>query len=223
MTPFSPASWPPQRQDFFRGSSLHRPVFQGDIFENVPYVKVQAGDSPGSDPKLRVERRKVAALSFPGEMYSNGILGRVQTIAVLREAAKLGIPDDWQGAFFACPLPDLVGDGQKWIIDFRTMGNVDRSFLTPGNRMETLTEFGWAYLRQRLGIYFTRVSYHLGDLQQAGSATWQETELWEEWRAMGRAASDFHAWLDATDIEIGFTRRKALERGMYRLVASALR
>ncbi|MDP2935402.1 MAG: hypothetical protein Q8O86_02810 [Dehalococcoidia bacterium] len=223
MTPFSPSNWPPLRQDFFRGSSLHRPVFQGDIFENVPYVKGQAGDFPGADPKLKVERRKVAALCYPCEMYSNGILARVQTIAVLREAAKLGIPDNWQGAFFSCPLPDLTSDGRTWIIDLRTMGNIDRSFLTPRNRLETLTEFGWAYLRQRLGIYFTRVSYHLGDLQQAGSVTWQETELWEQWCAMGRATEEFQQWLDTTDINIGFTRRKALERGMYRLVASAMR
>lgn len=165
----------------------------------------------------------VVALSYPCEMYSNGSLAKVQTIAIVREAAKLGIPDNWQGAFFSCPLPDLKNDGNPWIIDFRAMSNVDRSYLISQTRFETLTEFGWAYLRQRLGIYFTRVSLHLSDLQQAGNVTWQEIELWEQWCALGHASEEFQDWLDTLDVDIGFARRKALERGMYHLVAAAMR
>src|SRR3989337_669494 len=74
--------WPPSRKDFFRGNNPSRPVFQGDIFQNVPFIKGQAGDLPGADPKVRVERRMVVALSYPCEMYSNGSLAKVQTIAV---------------------------------------------------------------------------------------------------------------------------------------------
>ena len=55
-----------------------------------------------------------------------------------------------------------------------------------------------------------------------GRATWDETELWEQWSVLGRDPSAFSAWLDQLDPMIGFTRRQALERGMLRLVASTL-
>ena len=216
------ADWPPTRADFFRPTTPHRPIFQGDVFVDVPYVKGQGGDRPDAEPKVRIERRPAIALTYPCEMYAHGVLARVQTIAVVREGSKLGLSDDWQGTFSACPLPGLFGDGALWGADFRTIGSVDRSYLTAANRIASLTEFGWAYLRQRLAIYFTRVTCHLEDLLQAGRATWDETELWEQWNALGRAPSAYQAWLDATDPNIGFTRRRALERGMRHLVASTL-
>ncbi|MDO8672682.1 MAG: hypothetical protein Q7O66_14825 [Dehalococcoidia bacterium] len=169
-----------------------------------------------------MERRLVVALSYPCEMYSDGILTRVQTIAVVREGYKLRIPPDWYGAFYTCPLPDLFRDGKTWGVDFRTISNVDRSFLTPANRVECLTEYAWAFLRQRLATYFTRVSCHLDDLRDAGNAAWDEVELWERWCALGRRAEDFQAWLDEMDVNIGSSRRQALQRGMTRLVISAM-
>jgi hypothetical protein len=218
--PFS--AWPPTRHEFLRESTPHRPIFQGDIFQGVPNIKAQAGDRPDADPKVRIERRPAMALAYPCEMYARGVLARLQTIAVVREGSKLGIPDDWRGAFGACPLPDLFGDRVLWAVDFRTTSSVDRSYLTEADRVATLTELGWAYLRQRLALYFARVTTHLEDLQQAGRATWDETELWEHWTALGRPSSEFQAWLDLPDPNIGFTRRQALERGMRHLVASTL-
>jgi hypothetical protein len=146
----------------------------------------------------------------------------VQTIAVVREASKLTRGDLWQGVFSACPLPDLFGDGVTWGADFLTISSADRSYLTAANRIASLSEVGWAYLRQRLTLYFTRTPSHLDDLQQTGRATWDETELWEQWAALGRDPAAYQAWLDQADPRIGFTRRQALERGMRRLVASTL-
>jgi len=197
-------------------------VFQGDIFDNVPYVKVMAGDRPEADPKIAVERRAVMLLGYPCDIYAQGSLAKVQTIAVLREAEKLRVPQDWRGAFTVCPLPDLYGDGQPWAVDFRTMGIADRFYLDPAKRVACLSEFGWAYLRQRLSIYHTRVAVHLDDCQAAGRATWEEIDLWEQWTDLGRHPKQFQSWLDSFNLGIGFTHREALERGMTHLVASAL-
>ncbi len=218
----STQQWPPSRQEFFRELSPNRPIFQGDIFGEVPMIKGLAGDRPGSDPKVRIERRFAVALTYPCEMYAGGVLVRVQAVAVVVEAHKLRVPENWSGTFSACPLPDPFGDGRLWAADFRTMSNVDRSYLTLGSRVTSLTEFGWAYLRQRIAMYFTRVSHHLEDLQQSGRVTWDEMELWERWNGLGRDPSGFQPWLDMPDPNIGFTRRHALERGMRHLVASTL-
>lgn len=217
-----PRSWPPGRPEFFRLSAPHRPIFQGDIFTDVPYIKAQAGDRPGAEPKVAIERRPVIALTYPCEMYARGVLARMQTVALVREASKLGLRDPWEGGFGACPLPDLFEDGVLWGADFRTMGNIDRAYLIATNRIASLSELGWAYLRQRLSLYFTRVTCHLEDLHQSGRATWDEIELWEQWGALGRPPADFQPWLDRLDPNIGFTRRQALERGMRHLVGSTL-
>jgi hypothetical protein len=47
-------------------------------------------------------------------------------------------------------------------------------------------------------------------------------ELWEQWNALGRPPERFQAWLDTFDPGIGFSHRTALERGMGRLVSSAM-
>lgn len=220
--PDSTAVWPPTRGDFFRHLTPHRPIFQGDIFEDVPFLKARAGDRPGSEPKVQIERRSAIALTYPCDMYEHGTLVRVQTVAVVREGSKLRIPEDWDGVFSACPLPDLYGDGGLWAADFLTLSNIDRSFLTTANRIASMTEFGWAYLRQRLSNYLTRVTGHLDDLRQAGRPAWDEMELWEQWNTLGRDPGGFQPWLDELDRNIGFTRRWALERGMRHLVASTL-
>lgn len=214
-------TWPPTSHQFFRPLTPSRPIFQGDVFAGVPYIKGQAGDRADTDPKVRIERHVAIALTYPCEMYAGGVLARVQSIAVVREGSKLRVPDDWSGPFHACPLPDLFGDGVLWAVDFRTISIVDRSYLSPSNRVQCLTELGWAYLRQRLGVYFTRATVHLEDLRQTGRAVWDETDLWEQWNALGRPADRFQPWLDTPDPNIGFTRRRALERGMRHLVASA--
>lgn len=171
---------------------------------------------------MRIERRPAIVLTYPCDMYARGLLARVQTVAVVREGSTLRVPDDWNGVFSASPLPDLFGDGVLWAADLLTIGSVDRSYLAPANRIASLTELGWAYVRQRLMLYFARGTGHLEDLVQVGRATWDETELWELWNALGREPAAYQAWLDTTDPNIGFTRRRALERGIRRLVASTL-
>jgi hypothetical protein len=219
---WSLAGWPPTRQEFFRTATEHRPLFQGDVLRDVPYVKVKAGDNLAADPKIQYERRIVMLLGYPCDIYEQGNLAKVQTIAVVREAEKLRVPPDWRGAFTVCPLPDLFGDGKLWAVDFRTMATSDRFYLPASHRLACLSEFGWAYLRQRIAVYQTRVAIHLDDLQAAGRATWDEIELWQQWNAMGHPTERFQPWLDTFNPGIGSTHRNALDRGMSRLVASAL-
>lgn len=122
----------------------------------------------------------------------------------------------------ACPLPGLMGDGKLRAVDFRAMAMVDRFYLTVDKQVACLSEFGWAYQRQRLTIFFTQVAIHLQNPQRAWEPTWAEIELWEQWNALGRPPDDYQRWLDAYSPEVGFTRRQPLERRMGRLVASAL-
>ncbi|MBI4493458.1 MAG: hypothetical protein HY690_11775 [Chloroflexi bacterium] len=195
-----------------------RPIFQGDVFRDGPIVKAQPGDRREVDPRMSVERRTVAVIGYPCEMYAQGVLTRVQSVAVVREAHKLGVPENWLGAFGVCPVPDLFGDGALWAVDFRSISPVDRAYLRPDHRLACLTEWGWAYLRQRLALYYTRAAITIADLLEAGKPTWQETQLWQHWNESGRAPGEFQAWLDEFDPNIGFPRRVALQRGLYQVL-----
>lgn len=215
--------WPPTPDEFFLPPSPHRPIFQGDVFRDVPIVKARAGSRPEEDPKVVIERRLVMLLGFSCDVYTpTGELGRAQQVAVVREAEKLRIPPNWEGAFTACPLPDLFGDGALWAADFLALSPVDRSYLTPANRVASLSALGWAYFRQRLALCFTRALIVLEPLIQVGETTWQEIALWEEWNRRGHQPGEFQAWLDSFDPSLGFRRRVALQRGMSQILLSLL-
>lgn len=206
--------WPYDRDALFRDPDPSRPVSQGDIFQDVPIIKARAGDRPPeSDPKLSIDRRPAILIGYPCDIYDHGRLLKVQTVAVVRLASKLGVPDDWDGAFNACPLPEPMGDGQLWAADFQTISPVDRSYLSTEQRIAIMSELGLAHLRQRIALYATRLRLPLATLLTAGKAIWDEIELWEDWVRSGSPADEFQDWLDSFDTTLGRTRREALEAG----------
>jgi hypothetical protein len=217
--------WPPGADAFYLGASHARPIFQGDIFRDVPFVKAKGGASRAVDPDTDIERRHVATFLHPCEMYTDGgrVLNRVQVVALVKKAQGITIPEDWGGAFSVCPLPDLAGDGSMWIADMTRLANIDRSFLTSENRERSLSELGWSVFRQRLALACTRVMISLTGLERIGKVTWQEALLATVWGETGRDAPRFHDWLDEPDPDLGgLIRRNALERGMYEEVHGAL-
>ncbi len=193
------------------------------MFDDVPFTKARSSGDPSTDPNIVVERRLVAAVTYPCDMYHDGRLVRVQTIAPVTSADKSGIPQDWSGAFTFAPLPDLLGDGDMYAVDLRASANIDRSYLQPEHRIRCLSEYGWAIFRQRLALCSTRTTGSVEALTQVGRPTWAETELWERWNEAGGANDGFQAWLDEPDADLGgFTRRKLLERRQVDVVRSAL-
>ncbi len=217
-------SWPPDSSEMYVPMSGARPVFQGDVFDDVPFTQARAGNTPEGDPTIVIKRRTVAVTTYPCEMYDpEGNVGRAQAIALVRSAQGLTIPPNWDGAWTFCPLPDLRGDGQLYVIDFRAVANVDRSYLTRDKRVRCLSEYGWAIFRQRRALHETRAAIHLEDLLQVGAPTWHEIALWQRWTESGRPEQDFQPWLSAASPNLGgLSRRRALERGMWHQVAADL-
>lgn len=198
-------------------------MFQGDVFDDVPFVKARAAGDSAKDPNLVVDRRAVAVLGYPCDIHANGKPVKVQTVAPVIAAAKLGILPDWAGAFTVMPLPDLRGDGESWAVDLRAATNIDASYLTRDRRLRSLSEVGWAVFRQRLALASTRALIPLSALRTIGGPLWAELAAWQRWCAAGRDESDFQGWLDGKEQDLsGFTRRAALERGMEAMVRAAL-
>lgn len=204
-------AWPATHGEFLRTATHHRPIFMGDMFRDVPLMKMRAGGNPPvTDPDVYMERRQVLALTYPCEMYDGPRMTRVQSVAALLEASRVGIKSDWRAPYHFCPVADPFFDGVLWAVDFRTITPVDRAYLTPANRVAAVTEDGWATIRQRLITYFSRLIPAMDRVVESGRAAWAEVELWERWNLSGRDSGEFQAWLDAPNSE-GAVRRQLLE------------
>ncbi len=215
--------WPPTADQYYLSAGTERPVMQGDIFDNVPFIKAKRGSKVGDPPNHSIDRRLVAILGYPCDIYEHGKLVRVQMVAPVVDASRAGVPPDWDGALNMSPLPDLLGDGRMFAVDLRVGANIDSFYLDRVNRKRSLSELGWAAFRQRLGLSSTRLLNHLSDLVGVGSEVWAEISLWQQWTEAGRAESKFQAWLDEREANLGgFTRRSALSRGMVEVIRTSL-
>lgn len=216
-------TWPPSADDLYLSHSPDRPLFQGDVFTDVPFVKSRSAGNPSKDPNVVIERRMVALVGYPCDIYDGGRRVKVQTVAPVVNAAKVGIPANWDGAFTYFPLPDLLGDGVPYAVELRTAGNIDVSYLTQDRRVRSLTRFGWAVFRQRLALCSTRAVIPLDALETIGAQLWDELEAWQRWCEVRGDEAGFQTWLDQPDPKLsGFPRRRALERGHYQMVRMSL-
>ena len=215
--------WPPSADDLYLTTSVNRPAFQGDVFQDIPFVKAKASGNPAKDPNVAVDRRLVAILGYPCDMYQNGKLVKVQIVAPVTEATKAGVPANWAGALGYSPLPDLLGDGVMYGVDLRGAANIDASYLTRDRRVHSLSRFGWAIFRQRIVLCATRSMISLNAFDAIGNSLWHELELWTRWCELGGDEASFQSWLDESVTALGgFSRRNRLEHGQYELVREDL-
>lgn len=208
--------WPPTASTYYLATDEHRPVCQGDVFSDVPFLKGKRGNRLQDAPNTVYDRRHVAVMGYTCDIYNErGTLNKVQVVAPVVEAERIGIPGNWAGAFNFAPLPDLLGDGKMYAVDLTVMSNIDAFYLPVGNRVRSLSEIGWAAFRQRIELSATRAIHHIDDLRRAGEDVWNELSLWEAWNRSGRPPSEFQLWLDEPQTSFGgFTRRELLHRGI---------
>jgi hypothetical protein len=204
-----------------------RVVFQGDVFDDVPFARMGAGDTPTSDPKFTAPRVAATPILYPCDMvgHDNVSLIKLQPIARVYDAAEKGlaIPPDWEGVLGVCPLPDLRGDGRMWVADFRVITMVERSYLKLEQRVRCLSEYGWAVFRQRLVGASTRGVVAVDGMRKIGRVAWAESEMEARWLAAGRQRRSFHAWLDSPAPDLPYSsRRRALDRDALDLVREDL-
>lgn len=206
-------SWPPTAQEFYRPPDPDRPLFQGDVFEDVPFVKARLNNRPDDAPNVVVERRAIILLGYPCDLYTaEGLPAKVQAVAAVTPAGRLGIPDDWSGAYNYAPLPGLI-NGQDHAVALQAPGNIDARYLTRDRRIACLSEMGWAVLRHRIMLCAARTVVLVEELMQAGRPLWAEVEMWHRWTGAGRPEADFVPWFATSSAAAGgFSPRDVLHR-----------
>jgi hypothetical protein len=193
-------SWPPRADEFYLADRSGRLFFQGDIFDDVPLVKGTAGgDPPRTDPAPSYARKSVALLRYGCDIYrhDNHELFKIQPVAIVRSGRRDNISPDWKGGYGVCPLPNLRGDGEMWLVDFSVISNIDRRYLVEDNRIAALSEPGWTAFRQRLILAATRITVRPEKILDDGRALWSEVGLLQAATQAGIAADAFRGWYEA--------------------------
>ncbi|MCA1703934.1 MAG: hypothetical protein LC808_11970 [Actinobacteria bacterium] len=174
--------------------SQHRPLFTGDVLDDVPIPGVQDSgpgivvahpcSMRGRDAQL-LERILVAAVAphdpVPASRWADGYLDRM-------------------------PLPELRGPGAPFEVGWLDrVGRATRDRLLAATRLACLSTIGVNMLQQRLVCTFTRVEIPTALFWDAFGHTFEEADLLEEWTdtlaAVGVAPTDaaaaFEAWIRA--------------------------
>jgi len=155
----------------YRGDEvlLARPVFQGDVFENVAI--------PGFDdgPGLAIVLTHACTMRGPGGMLKDRLLvGRV-TVS--------DSPKRWRGDFAFMPLPELTpGEGSaNWCVSLEDVGALRAGLLDVNRRIACLSDRGVVLLQQRQAHHFTRYVVETSVLYEQTGPALLEAELMEDW------------------------------------------
>lgn len=169
-----------------RGEDVNpfRPVFTGDVFENIPIAGVQASGMG-------------MLISQPCTMRQGPRLrDRMLAIPVMeREPVP---PERWsEGYFKEHPVPELLDASTYYAARFPLVGLIDSHDLQMNCRLACLSDTGVDYLQQRLIWNMTRVLVKLRDIRPFTRAYSDEAELLEVWR--DRLCGDLLNEEDATN------------------------
>ncbi len=148
--------------------NLYRPLFTGDVFDNVPIPGVQG------EGLAMILAHPCSFRIGAGELTDRVLVARVG------ETQKQG-PNAWtRGLFDRMPLPELHGEG-LWAGYFSEIGRAAVADLLATYRRACLSEIGINMLQQRLTFHLTRAEIPTQQFNQAFSHTLVEADLLEDW------------------------------------------
>lgn len=191
----SPAEWPSQLyRALGTDVSQLRPVFTGDVFQDVSFAL------PGATTKPR----EFIVLTHPCSMRRDGVvLTKRLLVAVVKQRAVTahGWPVD--GMFDLMPLPDLDAEGGEFVAEFDNVAVVESSQLDRSKRVAVLELTGLNLLMQRFVHQLTRVVVATSEFANATLPLYEEIDLTEDWvsyatdqgHAADTAERTCHEWL----------------------------
>ena len=154
----------------YRGDDVPRarPIFQGDVFENVEIPGLEDG------PKLALVMTHPCSMRDGPTLRNRLQLGRVsESIDTV----------DWRGNYGIVPLPHLRPDAdiRSFKMRLEDVGIVNGELLEPRSRIACLSDLGISLLQQRQAHYYTRDVVEKEVLFENSASLLVEAELLEEW------------------------------------------
>ncbi len=191
--------WLPNRRFFLPDATRlsKRPVFQGDVFADVPMAMYGGSKEVGDDGKPLTAKPVFAMLlGHPCSMrVANGRLKSVQTIARVIESPEhcAEWTHPWAGQYALFPLPQLDGEND-YVVDLNQIGICNSEHLH--DRVACLDREGWNGLQWRLVHFFSRFELDLPSLPEINDGLWNEIDLWAAWCDLKGEEDGFQEWLN---------------------------
>lgn len=193
----------------------HRPVFQGDVFVDVPVgMFTRFKEDQPDEADLKAKRTTVMTFTHPCSMRNRGgRLKQAQVVARVLPKEKVAKPEwshPWVGNYALFPLPDL--EGEELVADLSQIGITHSGYLDD-RRVACLNLDGWIGLVWRITNYFSRFELPIDAVREINLGHWHELELWEKWVQRTGAEDGYQDWLNEPLEAGGDTQRRRILAG----------
>ncbi len=174
--------------------SVHRPLFTGDVIDDVAIPGVQPGGA-------------AMVIAHPCSMRRGAVLSASVLVAAVRPHADVPAHKWADGYYDRMPLPEVRGAGTPFEVAWLgEIGLAQSSALVAATRIACLSPLGVNILQQRNVCNLTRVEVPTAVFWDAFAYNYEEADLLEEWteelssaEGTDTTAATFEDWIDLED------------------------
>jgi len=180
-----------------------RPIYQGDVFANVPQLVIPDVPPPPGTVELEVIRGPVMVVPHPCQCYHGDRLRAFLTVApVMVVPSYADFRSDRTGAKDKFALPDLPyqTDAGEWaagtcVADLGRLFSVPCGWLLVAERMACLSHMGLGLLAKRILGFQLRYTPNLTTTMAFTAAEWNEAYLMQAWIQKEGSLAGYSRWL----------------------------
>jgi hypothetical protein len=226
------ANWlEPHDLYFSAGATVERdrPIYQGDVFANVPVPVFPESPPTAGRMELEVVRGPVMVVPHPCQCYHGDRLRPYLTLAPVTVVSSYGeFGHDRTGAKDKFALPDLpyrteAGDWSAVtsVADFGRLFSAPSEWLFSAERLACLSHMGLGLLAKRVLSFQLRYTLDLTTAMTFTAAEWNEAFLMQAWTRSHRSLVGYSKWMRSPTVITGVGQVGELVKP-YEVRASAL-
>ncbi len=180
-----------------------RPIYQGDVFSNLPIPVLPAAAPIGESMELEVHRGPAMVVPHPCQCYNGDRLRPFLTLAPVRFVPNYAdFRSDRRGAKDKFALPDLpqVDVSGAWttatcVADFGRLFSAPSGWLRITDRVACLSHQGLGLLAKRVLGFQLRFTPDLTTTMAFTAEEWNEAYLMQAWIRRHHSLNGYSKWL----------------------------
>jgi hypothetical protein len=184
------------------GCEVDRPIFQGDVFVDVPIPEIPKRPPTGTVVEVKVVPSIVMLVPHPCQCYHGDSLRPYLTLAPVtevRDYSTFGL--DHTGAkdkFALLDLPTGSADGaprKSHVANFGRLLSVGKDYIHPRKRVACLSHMGLGLLTKRLLQFQLRAPSELATVMAFTQKQWNEAFVMQAWVRSRGSLKGFTEWM----------------------------
>lgn len=181
---------------------LDRPIYQGDVFADVPLIVPPENAPPAGEATVEVTRGLAMVVPHPCQCYHGDRLRPYLTLAPVWTVPNYGdFRPDRTGAKDKFALPDLphrTSDGWEsatCVADFGRLFSAPSNWLQLSSRVACLSHKGLGLLAKRVLGFQLRYTPDLTTAMAFTASEWTEATLMQAWVRKNGKLAGYSKWL----------------------------